>query len=1192
LPSLPAAEGTTASWRLHAIDPCGRERGADGTDTADLNGDGRPDIVCPWEQAKQVRVYLSRQGGAEWDAVQVTPGRSAGAVEDAAFGDLDGDGKIDVVAASESKKIVIAWAPEDRGDLGRGESWKQGSLPAAESIQTAWMNVEVVDIDRDGRPDILAAAKTRNAGVYWFRSAGDPRDLAAWRGHVIDPEISWAMSVIPCDLDADGDLDVILTDRPSVVCWYEHPGREKLHQGPWKRHVIAGEGGPYLWGHLHDLDGDGRRDILVATFAPQAPAGDRKVVINWWRAPGDPRRVADWEHHAIQVDASRVRSSRHKALNVADLDGDGREEIALSTEAPGDVYLLRHEKSVLDSVWSVENLVGREKGKYDTVDFLDLDGDGDLDILTSEEFELGVFWLENPRLTASLETSGDSPPGPLLDIFVRDRTGLKTRRPVSGGVPLPRGAAPEESRFRLLADGDVSVPLQSAVLARWKDGSARWVLLDFQAAPPANGTARFRLLGAGESASPRPSDPVRVLSRETPCLETGRLRIAPAKDALLNISDRLDVRLVLTDGAGGRCPGVVESARVEREGPLRSVLALAGSFRTAEGKRVFGFQLRAAVFAGLPTVFLEPLILVDPAEGVIQKIRALELEVAPRGGIRSAAIGARPGWKGKLSSKVRLLQIDDRSYRLEGVEGKGSRAPGWAELEDGEGTVAVALRDFREQWPKSIEVDAGDLAIGLFPAFEEGTFAHMQPWYKHQYLFEGDCYRLRTGQARRWQVWLDLSGDGSSLAKAAGAPLVPAADPAAAIATGVWGPIAAAGTRGMEEYDRWAENLFDKGYCRSIAEQRDYGAMNWGDWWGERGCNWGNHEYDTARHILVQFARTGDPKYLYTGDTAARHTSEVDVVHFLNRDLRNHFEKDLGGRSDYPARPGMVHQHCVGHVSGFYSVEKIRELYVSLGIGKSQRPYLCLDPYNLGHVWTRGMVCDYFLTGDPWMKATVEKIGENLAQLVEDRKFRFKGHSHCGRVNGWTMLALAGAYELDFDERYLRAMKLLADDALSEQNPETGGWHYRLPWGHCYCEKKHVGEAAFIGAIRLNGLSRYYELTGDPRIPEAVRRGVTHLNRDTWEEKYNGWRYTSCPRSASGPGRQTGVIVLALVNSVKLGGDAEQMRILRKAWHAKFEALRTAPASRPGLGKAYSTIMLGCPEAMRLFVAGSAAERE
>ena len=200
--------------------------------------------------------------------------------------------------------------------------------------------------------------------------------------------------------------------------------------------------------------------------------------------------------------------------------------------------------------------------------------------------------------------------------------------------------------------------------------------------------------------------------------------------------------------------------------------------------------------------------------------------------------------------------------------------------------------------------------------------------------------------------------------------------------------------------------------------------------------------------------------------------SEVDVINFVNDDLRVYFEENFGRRSDYPIRPGMVHEHCMGHVSGYYPVDTVRDLYVSFKIGNSPKPYLCLDPYNLGHIWTQGMVYHYFLTGDPWVRDTVNRIGENLRKLAEDRQYQFKGHSHCGRTNGWTMLAIAGAYELDFDERYLAAMKLIADDALSEQDSNCGGWLYTLPWGHCYCKTKHVGEAGFINSVRQNGLAK------------------------------------------------------------------------------------------------------------------------
>jgi hypothetical protein len=77
--------------------------------------------------------------------------------------------------------------------------------------------------------------------------------------------------------------------------------------------------------------------------------------------------------------------------------------------------------------------------------------------------------------------------------------------------------------------------------------------------------------------------------------------------------------------------------------------------------------------------------------------------------------------------------------------GEGRKVPGWAELADRRGTVAVALRDFWQQWPKSLEASPEGLAVGLFPRFEAGAYDHMEPWYKYQYLFDGNCYQLRTG---------------------------------------------------------------------------------------------------------------------------------------------------------------------------------------------------------------------------------------------------------------------------------------------------------------------------------------------------------------------------------------------------------------------------------------------------------------
>jgi hypothetical protein len=772
-----------------------------------------------------------------------------------------------------------------------------------------------------------------------------------------------------------------------------------------------------------------------------------------------------------------------------------------------------------------------------------------------------------------------------LDISVKETAGLDLLRPVTGGVPLAKGAAPEGIHFILLNKNNKAVPCQYEVLARWPDGSARWLLLDFQARPPVNGTEHFRLNWHTTAKAPQHPQSIKARRGKDISVLSGNIHLSTVPAALLRISKRVDINLVLTDREGNRCEGVVESGKVETEGKLRSTLALAGSFRTPGGQRVVDFRFRASVHAGLSQVYVEPQILINADNNMIQYINDLSLEFRMLNPVRSATMGGSPGWKGMPASgsSVRLFQTDDENYRFEGATGAGSKAPGWLEMDDSKGNLALTLCDFWQQWPKSLEVNGGIARLGLLPRFEAGTFAHMKPWYKYDFLFENDSYRLREGQAKRWQVWIDMSGNGEILAKSANQHLVPSAEPTQAISTGEWGLTAAAGSKGMTEYDKWADNLFE-GYCRSIREQRDYGAMSWGDWWGERQCNWGNHEYDTPLHILIQFARTGDPKYFYAAEQAARHLSEVDVVHFVNQELRAYFSQ--WETPDYPSRPGMVHEHSIGHVGGFHPVEKIRQLYIDLDIENGKEPYLCLDPFNLGHVFTLGMAHYYLLTGDPWVRETIERIGDNLMRLTEDGCKLFKGWNHAGRANGWTMLALAGLYKVNPSERCLKAMRHIADDALSEQDPNCGGWLYKLGWGHCNCVTlNHVGEAGFLTSIRLNGLSYYYRLTDDERIPDSLRRGITNLNNDTWIDQDSEWRYTSCPASEH-IGRE-GCTIMALVNSVSLTGGKEHLRILKKAWDAKFFSLLEAPATRPGTGKTYSQTMYGSPEAMNLFINGN-----
>ena len=248
-----------------------------------------------------------------------------------------------------------------------------------------------------------------------------------------------------------------------------------------------------------------------------------------------------------------------------------------------------------------------------------------------------------------------------LFITVQDMTGVDTLRPLTGGIPIAEGAAPEGSVFVLRDHQGNTVPLQTSVLARWKDGSARWVLLDFQAKPPANGKLSYVLSWGRDVESKNPDVVVCQSSEERLALESGNIKVSLADGILLSISERIDVIFSLTDEEGQVCNAVVEFAEVETTGKLRSTLSLLGSFQTLEreqppapfgkGERVFQFRLRASIYAGHSRIRLEPLILVDADKGVIQRIREMKFTLKLRNHAQSVRLGGDPGWEGSATSK-------------------------------------------------------------------------------------------------------------------------------------------------------------------------------------------------------------------------------------------------------------------------------------------------------------------------------------------------------------------------------------------------------------------------------------------------------------------------------------------------------------------------------------------------------------
>lgn len=98
-----------------------------------------------------------------------------------------------------------------------------------------------------------------------------------------------------------------------------------------------------------------------------------------------------------------------------------------------------------------------------------------------------------------------------MDIQVREMAGLDIQRSVTGGIPIAEGSAPRGSRFVLLDERNKPVPCQTEILTTWNDGSARWVLLDFQSKPGADKVDKFRLVWDGSKRNHFPGFRLRFL---------------------------------------------------------------------------------------------------------------------------------------------------------------------------------------------------------------------------------------------------------------------------------------------------------------------------------------------------------------------------------------------------------------------------------------------------------------------------------------------------------------------------------------------------------------------------------------------------------------------------------------------------------------------------------------------------------
>ncbi len=335
----------------------------------DIDGDGKSDLAIANTNSKTVSIYRNTGKIDTVNFATKVDFTTLWSPLSVAIGDIDGDGKADLVIANAGSDIVSIFRNTSSSGIINFASkvdFITGSLP---------YSVVIGDINGDGKPD-LALTNYNSNTVSVLRNTGLKGSIS------FATKVDFATGSNPCsvaigDIDGDGKPDLAIANTGNIytVSVLRNTGSNNSVNFATKTDFTTGSNSKSI--EIGDIDGDGKPDLAI---------GSNSVSI--LRNTSSSGSIS----FATRVDFASV--STPYSLKIGDINGDGKPDLAIINQSSNKLSILRNTSisGTVDFATKVDFASGTNPL---SIAIGDIDGDGKSDLAIANENNNSVSILRN-----------------------------------------------------------------------------------------------------------------------------------------------------------------------------------------------------------------------------------------------------------------------------------------------------------------------------------------------------------------------------------------------------------------------------------------------------------------------------------------------------------------------------------------------------------------------------------------------------------------------------------------------------------------------------------------------------------------------------------------------------------------------------------------------------------------------------